>query len=397
MSTESTRAELNAKIKELKQKTEELAQVKASLHEVEEKYRLLVNNANDAIFVLQDGKVKFANPKALEVGGVLAEELDRFPYTDYLHPDERQIVTRRYEKRLKGDKVINMYPLRIINRQGEVVWVELNAVRIEWDGRPATLNIIRDITSQKLIAGKYYQADNLAAVRTLAGGLAHSFNNLLMGIQGRVSLLNLDIAKADPHMEHLDAIEECVKEAAKLSQQMLGFAQCGKYQVSTVNLNEVLDSAVRTFRRSTKTVTLRREFEKTLWPVAADKNQIDQVIISILLNAWQAIPETGTVTLRTQNTEMSRSRGKTRDPAPTKFVKVTIRDTGIGMDKTVCKRVFEPFFTTKEMGRHRGLGLASAYGIIANHDGFIDIDSVPDRGTTVTILLPAKQSRQAEA
>lgn len=367
----------------------ELARLKDALRQAEDKYRVLVENANDAIFVLQDGKIRFANPKALALGRVLADDLEKVPFTEYLHPEERETVVKRYEQRLKGEKILNMYPLRIVTRSGDFFWAEVNAVRIEWENRPATLNIIRDITSQKLIEQHYFQNESLANLRTLAGGMAHSFNNLLMGIQGRASVMNRNMAPDDPQREHLKGIEACVAEAAKLTQQMLGFAQSGKYSVSRANLNDLIDMILESLIRREKRISIQRSFQKDLWPVEVDRQQMEQVIMNILANAWQAIADEGRITIRSENFELTQGREKYRDMQTGKYVRLSVRDTGQGMDDTIRRRAFEPFFTTKGLGRHRGLGLSSAYGIVANHGGFIDLESAPGTGTTVSIYLPA--------
>ena len=371
------------------QKTEEVASLKDALRQAEDKYRVLVENANDAIFVLQDGKIRFANPKALALGGVLADDLEKIPFIDYLHPEERDIIVQRHEQRLKGEKILNMYPLRIVTRRGDIFWGEVNAVRIEWEGEPATLNIIRDITSQKLIEQHYLQNESLATLRTLSGGMAHSINNLLMGIQGRVSLLHRSMGLNDVRRDHLRGIEACVADAAKLTRQMLGFAQSGKYSVSKVNINDVVESVAKSFAHGRSEIDLIQQLEPALWPIEADCQQMEQVVMNIMLNAWQAIADMGRIVIKTENFEMAEGREHYQDARTGKCVKLTVRDSGIGMDDTVRKRAVEPFFTTKGLGQHRGLGLSSAYGIIANHNGFMDIDSIPESGTTISIYLPA--------
>lgn len=378
----------------LARKTEEVASLRDALRQAEDKYRVLVENANDAIFVLQDRKIRFANPKALALGGVLAEDLEKVPFSEYLHPEERDIVVRRHEQRLKGEKILNMYPLRIVTRQGDIFWGEVNAVRIEWEGQPATLNIIRDITSQKLIEHHYFQNESLATLRTLSGGMAHSINNLLMGIQGRVSLLYRSMGLNDVRRDHLRGIEACVSDAAKLTRQMLGFAQSGKYNVTKLNLNDVIQAATQSFVHNENHITLIRELDSALWPVEADSQQLEQVVMNIMLNAWQSIVDKGRILVKTENFELTEGREHYQDARTGKCVKLTIRDSGIGMDDTVRKRAIEPFFTTKGLGQHRGLGLSSAYGIIANHNGFIDIDSIPEVGTTISVYLPAAGDAQ---
>jgi PAS domain S-box-containing protein len=373
----------------LAEKTNEVENLRDALRQAEDKYRVLVENANDAIFVLQDGKIRFANPKALALGGVLAEDLEKVPFTEYLHPEERDLIVQRHEQRLKGEKILNMYPLRIITRRGDIFWAEVNAVRIDWEGAPATLNIIRDITSQKLIEQHYFQNESLATLRTLSGGMAHSINNLLMGIQGRVSLLYRSMGLNDARRDHLEGIESCVADAARLTRQMLGFAQSGKYSVSKVNMNQVVEEMAKTFARSQNEIELIKELAPELWSVEADFQQMEQVVMNIMLNAWQSIADKGKVVVKTENFELAEGREPFQETGSEKCVKLSIRDTGSGMDDTTRKRAIEPFFTTKGIGQHRGLGLASAYGIIANHNGFIDIDSIPGTGTTISVYLPA--------
>ncbi|MCJ7682905.1 MAG: PAS domain S-box protein, partial [Desulfobacteraceae bacterium] len=160
-----------------------------TLRESEEKYRLLIENATDAIFIAQDEVLKFANPKAEDMTGYSAEELAKIPFVDLIHPEDKDIVLERHVKRLKGEEIPSIYSFRILNRSGEELSVELNAVIINWEGRPATLNFLRDITAQKKLEAQLQQAQKMESIGTLAGGIAHDFNNLLMAIQGRASIM----------------------------------------------------------------------------------------------------------------------------------------------------------------------------------------------------------------
>jgi PAS domain S-box-containing protein len=379
------------RIKQLEDQVERLQKVQRELYDAERKYRILVENANDAIFILQDGKLKYANPKALEMGGLLGHDLQEFHYTDLLHPEERQKVTERYERRLEGEKVLNVYPLRIISRNGSIFWAEVNAVRIEWDQKPATLNIIRDITSQKMIENQYLKAESLETLRTLSGGLAHSFNNLLMGVQGRVSLLRRALSSQKEHSDHLDGIENCVIEATKLTEQMLGFSQTGKYRIEAIALDKLVDGVLSSLDCSHREIHFTHSYSPEAANVKGDRHQLEQVVMNILLNSWQAIPQQGQVAIKIENHAMHEARPSVDFLPKGKWVKLTVQDNGIGMEEHVCKRVFEPFFTTKGMGRHRGLGMSSAYGIITNHNGVITIDSIPGYGTIVCVYLPAAE------
>jgi two-component system, cell cycle sensor histidine kinase and response regulator CckA len=393
MTNEMAPADSMRRIQQLEAELEELKQTREHLRAAQEKYRVLVEHANDAIFVLQDNRIQYANPRALELGAIVGEDLDRFPYTEYLHPEDRDKVKARHEKRLNGERVLNTYSFRIVNRKAELFWAEVNAVRIQWNHRPATLNIIRDITSQKLIENQYFQFESLETLRTLSGGLAHSFNNLLMGIQGRLSLLSQAGNQESAIRGHLDGIEQCVSEAAKLTRQMLGFAQAGKYRVTRIAMDEVVEHAIASLDRRHRLVSFLKSFEPDLRGMEGDRQQIEQAVMNVLLNAWQAIPHEGTVVIRLENFDMHEARPEFEKSAnhlaAGSWLKLSVRDNGVGMDESVRKRVFEPFFTTKGMGQHRGLGLSSTYGIIANHGGVITIDSTPGYGTTVSIFLPS--------
>jgi two-component system, cell cycle sensor histidine kinase and response regulator CckA len=384
-----SRAELETRIGQLEKEVAEAASLRDALYQAEAKYRLLVENANDAIFILQDGRVKYANPKALAMASTMTEELQHAHYSKFLHPEDRDMVVERHEKRLQGEKILNMYPLRIVNNRGETIWTEVNVVVIEWENRPATLNIIRDISAQKLAEKQLLQTEGISTLRTMAGGLAHSFNNLLMGIQGRASLLQKHPSQDSEFHHLLEGIEQCVNEAAGLTRQMLGFAQTGKYQVVRMSLNTVVKDIVKSALLNVKSIELDLRLAPDLLLIEADCNQIEQAVMNIVLNARQAMFEFGTITVATENIEWKEGRGRFHQLPADRYVKLTVRDTGAGMDEQVRKRAFEPFFTTKGVGEHRGLGLSRVYGIITNHNGWVDIESLPQAGTTVSLYLPA--------
>ncbi len=235
---------------------------------------------------------------------------------------------------------------------------------------------------------KLREVDKFKAIGTLAGGIAHDFNNLLMGIQGRTSLIAVGMAPEDPHQEHLRAIEEHIRSAANLTKQLLGLARGGKYQTRPIDLNElVLDSALM-FGRTRKEIVIHRQLQPTPLVVEADRNQLDQVLLNIFVNAWQAMPDGGAIYLETAVTELDESVRAAHDIAPGLYAKLSITDTGCGMDEATRQQVFDPFFTTKDKQRGTGLGLASVYGIIKNHGGLVTVYSEVGHGTTFTIHLP---------
>jgi PAS domain S-box-containing protein len=364
-----------------------------ALIESEEKYRKLIENATDAIFIAQDESIKFPNPKTLEILGYAGEELMRIPFVNFIHPEDREMVLDIHRRRLAGESDLpSTYTFKIINRLGKEFVVQLTAVVITWEGRPATLNFVRDITDQKRLEASLQQAQKMEAIDTLAGGIAHDFNNLLMGIQGRNSLMLLEVDPSHPHVDHLKGIEEYVERATDLTRQLLGFARGGKYEVIPTDINQIVRHSAEMFGRTKKEILLQVHCRPEIWPVEVDRSQIEQVLLNLFVNAWQAMPQGGTLELQTENVVLKPSFVKPYRIDPGRYVRITVKDSGCGMNENVRRRVFDPFFTTKEMGRGTGLGLASAYGIVRNHGGIITVDSAKGRGTTFELYLPASDA-----
>lgn len=253
----------------------------------------------------------------------------------------------------------------------------------------------RDITKRKQAESEkeklqalLAQSQKLEAMGTLAGGIAHDFNNLLMGIQGSASLMLVEKDFSDPDFERLKNIEEYVRNGADLTKQLLGVARGGKYEVKPVDINKVVNKSAHLFGRTKKEITLHKKYQDNLWTVQADASQIEQVLLNLYVNAWQAMPGGGALYLETENVILDEDAVSPYDIKPGKFVRITVTDTGIGMDEATQQRIFDPFFTTKAVDRGTGLGLASAYGIIKNHGGIIRTDSKIGHGSTFSIFLP---------
>jgi len=364
-----------------------------SLRQSEEKYKLLVENASLSIVMVQDMLLKYANPKASEVTGYTNEELLTAPVAKFFHPDDWTMIYDIQQKRMRGEAVPQSYIARIVHKDGHTLWGEFAGVAITLAGKPATLSFIKDVTRQKKLEEQLIQAEKLEAIGTLAGGIAHDFNNLLMGIQGYASLMLLDMSSSHPYFKKLKSIEQQVQSGANLTKQLLGFARGGKYEVKATNLNKFILQNSELFGRTKKEITIQRFFAEELWTVEIDRGQIDQVFLNLYINAWQAMPGRGSLYLETQNVNLAQDDVQAYEIPPGRYVKVSIRDTGMGMDEETRRRIFDPFFTTKEMGRGAGLGLASAYGIICNHGGIITVDSEKGKGTTFHIFLPATENR----
>jgi len=360
-----------------------------ALRESEEQYRLLVENAGDGIFIAQDGKVLFVNRRAFQMAGYeRAEEVIGRSMLDFICPEDHALVLNRHVRRLRGEQVPSTYALRMLKNDGTSFWTQLNAVTIDWKGRTAALNFIRDISEQKRFEEQLAAAERLRSIGTLAGGIAHDFNNILMGIQGNVSLLLLSLDPASPLRVRLEDIEHGVESGAELSARILGFAQGGKYQLVPTDLNGLVRASLEMFSRTRKEIEVHAA-AGDLATVEIDRAQIEQVLLNLFVNAWQAMPGGGDLFVETKNADFSEAQAAAAGIAPGRYVQVTVRDTGCGIDPAVRERIFEPFFTTKDRGRGTGLGLASAYGIVRHHGGTIGVTSAPGQGSTFTITIPA--------
>ena len=259
-----------------------------------------------------------------------------------------------------------------------------------------TILILSDVTEQKRLEEKLQQAKKMEAVGTLAGGVAHDFNNLLMGVQGNISLMMLDLKQGDPHFEEVASIERCVDSAAKLTKQLLGFARGGKYVVKATSLNDMIRKLKGMFERTNKHIIFHETFQDDLWSVEVDQGQIEQVIMNLIMNACQAMPQKGELRVVTENVNLDQQFVKSFDVDPGNYVKISVVDTGFGMDSLVQSRIFEPFFTTKDVGEGSGMGLASAFGIVKNHKGIIECRSAKGKGSTFNVYLPVSRQESAQ-
>jgi PAS domain S-box-containing protein len=367
-----------------------------ALRASEEKYRTLVENATEAIFIIQDEKIKFSNCQTISLSGYSAEELAKISFTGLIHPDDREAVLDRYRRRIQGEDIPAIQTYRILTKAGEELWVQCNSVPITWEGCPATLIFARDMTREKKLEAQFQTAQKMEAIGSLAGGIAHDFNNLLMGIQGHVSLLLFDLDPGHPYYESLKKIEGQVKNGANLSSQLLAFARRGKYEVKPSDVNKIIQQTSSMFERTRREIHIHRKFQEGIWTIEVDRGQIEQVLMNLYVNAWQAMPEGGNLYLESRNVTLDRDHIKSLSAEPGNYVRIAVRDTGTGMDQKTRQRIFDPFFTTKEMGRGTGLGLASVYGIIKNHGGFIDVYSQIGEGTTFNIYLPVSDQKIPE-
>ena len=300
---------------------------------------------------------------------------------------------------------VNVAEYEAIQKNGRHVPLELSVSLITGsENEPIGFRgVLRDVSERKRtederrkLETQLQQAQKMESIGTLAGGIAHDFNNILMGIQGNASLMLLKIDTSHPNFEKVKNIERYIQNGTELTKQLLGFARRGKYLVKATDLNEIIEKSSTLFGRTKKEIQIHRRLVKDLWTAEVDQGQIDQVLLNLYVNAAQAMPDGGDLYLETENVVLDHTYVKPYKVEPGKYIKISVADTGIGIDKENQKRIFEPFFTTKEMGRGTGLGLASVYGIIKNHGGYINVYSEKDQGTRFTIYLPASEKEVVE-
>ena len=360
-----------------------------TLRESEEKYRLLIENATDAIFIAQAEVLKFANPKAEEMTGYCAEELTKIPFVELIHSEDREMVIERHLKRLKGEELPSVYSFRILNRSGKELLVELNAVLINWEGKPATLNFMRDITVQRKLESQLQRTQKMEAIATLAGGVAHEFNNALTGIMGNIELLKIDLPEDERRDRYFKAMNGSGHRMSRLTDQLLAYAEGGKYQPKDLRLNDFVIETLPILKYDlSPEVRVETHFPKDISHIKADYAQMQMVLSAILANSNEAIKDEGLIKITAENEDVDQDFAKQHPglkPGP--YVCLTIEDNGKGMDEETRTEIFEPFFTTKFQGR--GMGMAAVYGIVRNHDGWIYVESELGKGTTVQIYLPA--------
>lgn len=262
------------------------------------------------------------------------------------------------------------------------------------------IHIATDITylkeskeEKKKLQNQLIQIQKMEAIGTLAGGIAHDFNNILMGLQGHISMFLYDMNPDHPHRMKLENMESYIRRGADLTKQLLGFARGGKYDVKPTNMNELFGKSADLFGRTRKEISIYRSFAEDLWTVDVDRGQMDQVFLNLFVNSSQAMPGGGNLDLRTDNIVFGETDVKLIGLTKGRYVRITVTDDGVGMDKKTLERIFEPFFTTKPKGIGSGLGLASAYGIVKNHGGGIHGYSEPKKGTTIKIYLPATENQ----
>ncbi len=377
------------------QDVSEQKKAQKALQNEKDKFQILVERAPFGISLIQaDGRYTYINPKFTDIFGYTLEDI----------PTGREWFKKAYPDRMYRNQVVSAWikdkesagigesrprQWTVTCKDGSEKIVHFGSVTMENGDQ---LVMYRDITEAKQLEAQLYKAQKMESLGALAGGLAHNFNNVLMAIQGRASLLLMDKDSSHPDFDHLKGIEEYVQSAAELTGDLLGFARGGKYEVKPTDLNQLLAHENRLFGQTKKEITIHEKFAEDLWSVEVDRGQIQQALMNLYVNAWQAMPGGGTLYIRTENVILNPEHVDPFEVSPGRYVKLSVTDTGAGMDAATREKIFDPFFTTRKMGKGTGLGLASVYGIIKNHGGFITVDSERGKGATFYMYLPAAEA-----
>jgi two-component system, cell cycle sensor histidine kinase and response regulator CckA len=368
----------------------ELKTAEAALRKSEERFRLVFHTSPDSISLTRavDGIYIDINESFTKNMGYTREDIigkSSVALNIWKNPEDRRYLIDELAK--KG--YVENLETEFVAKDGITIIGLMSARIMKIDEEDIILTITRDITEHKKLEQQLNQANKLQALGTLAGGIAHNFNNLLMGIAGHASLIEGDLVAGHELSERVKGIEQCVQSAADLTKQLLGLARGGKYEIKAIDLNALLVNSADMFGRTRKEIQIHTKVHHGQVVINADRNQIEQVLLNLFVNAWQAMPNGGDLYLETAMITLDDVFCQSHQVDPGRYCKVSVTDTGIGMDEETRQCAFDPFFTTKETECGTGLGLASVYGIIKNHGGMVDVLSELNCGTTVNIYLPA--------
>jgi PAS domain S-box-containing protein len=354
------------------------------LKESEEKYRILVEESHDAIFIYSDDKLLFVNDRVCEITGYSKEELYSMDIWRLIHHEDVKRLKEIAVRREKGESVPNTYEARIITKNGEVRIGEWAVDTIKFRGNYAVLGMIRDVTDFKEMEDEIQKAEKLDSIGILAGGIAHDFNNLLTGIMGNISLAKIHMKSNEEVFEILDDAEKASRKAEKLTHQLLTFSKGGAPIKEAASMTDIIKESAD-FALSGSNVKCEFNFQGDLWMVEVDKGQISQVINNLIINADQAMPEGGVIEVKASNINIKEDNIIPIEPG--NYVEISIKDEGVGIPEEQLLNIYDPFFSTKDGGS--GLGLTTAYSIIQRHEGYISVESEVGVGSTFYIYLPA--------
>jgi PAS domain S-box-containing protein len=373
------------------QMAKHLRSITGTLRGRQEWFRMLLEHGSDVILTLDaQWQIGFAGPSLPRVLGWTPDQVARRPLGEFIHPSDAEGVQAALEAAAAGSGLGEPIAFRFRHADGS--WRNLEAVGNhprDWPGPEHVIVTARDITPRDQLESRLRQAQKMEALGNFAAGVAHDLNHLLIAIQGYASLLLFDLGPIDPRREELEEIRRSSERAAALSRQILAFGHPSGGDAEPVDLNQLVQHLVRIPRLMGEDLAVVTVLAPGLGAVNADPRQLEQVIMNLVANAREAMPEGGRLTIETAN-ELVPDDDPRASPElpPGRYVVLTVSDTGIGIDPESQARIFDPFFTSKEPGRGAGLGLSTVYGIVKQCGGHIEVDSAVDCGASFRIYLP---------
>jgi len=354
----------------------------------EQKFRGLFDNANDGVVVLdKNGIIINVNNKFCELHGFDSSALIGMHFRFLEVEDHKEEKEERLKRILNGEPLV--FETEHYKRDGGRILLEVSSKGIEIGGELYVQSFHRDITEKKAIQEQLMHSQKMESVGTLTGGIAHNFNNLLTAILGYSELLK-EYSNLDDESRHrVQSIESAARRAGILVSKLMSFSRREPSEVLPLNLNDLLNDSVKLFEGVIdKRIGLKASLGEKLPTIEGDPSQLEQVVMNLLVNARDAMPDGGLITVKSDVVEIQKDHGMPAYIMPGSYVLLTVSDTGCGIPKDILNRIFEPFFTTKERGKGTGLGLATVYGVVKDHKGYITVQSEIDKGTTFDVYFP---------
>ena len=375
----------------------ERKKMEQALAESEEKYRATAEESQTGVYIIQDGVFAFVNKRLCELIGYTYDEVvNKLSPYDLTHPDDHEIVRQKIEERMRRDIRTAEYEIRALRKDGTVFPVRLLGSIATYRGKPAIIGTLLDLSKEKNLELNLIRAQKMESLGQLAGGIAHDFNNVLGIIMGALDLLQ-NASLDERSKKLLDMSIHASARGSEIVKRLLLFARAEETALIPVSLREIIDETIGILEHSIeKNISISKSIDESGDVILGNKEQLTQMILNICMNARDAMPSGGTLSIHLG----SEGAEDLEDYYPTardqSFRIISISDTGTGMDDSTKEKIFDPFFTTKERGKGTGLGLAIVHSIIKNHKGFIDVRSASGKGTTFSIYLPAETSPVTE-
>ena len=374
-----------------------------ALHESESKHRDILENIIEGYYEVDlKGNMTFFNSALCRILGYSDDELRNMNNRQYMGKESHRTVFKAFHHIYQTGERVKAFECPLLRKNGEIFYAEISVslIRSRKSRRTGFRGLVRDISERKKaeeekkrMESQLQYAMKMESIGTLAGGIAHNFNNLLMAIRGYTELMLFDLPKDHSHYKMLANIDKQVTSGSRLTSQLIGYAREGKYEVRPVDLNHLIRETVDTFAMTRKEIRTRFDLMEQLPGIVADQGQIEQILMNLCVNAADAMPQGGDLSFTTFVASHENIGGDSYEPKAGQYVCLSVGDTGTGMDERILPHIFEPFFTTKDVSRGTGLGLASTYGIVKAHGGYINATSELGKGSTFYLYFPEAREK----